>query len=815
MSAVLNTKLASKEDYSSDNDEVSLELDEEIEDHSQELKAPRPSSRFRSRSSPKSKERSFLKNLPCSRGVANLTVMIMSAGFIALAVALIVILNRGNGTTTCEDSVCITGPLANLVKELTQRSMLHEARALIYKQRNDGREWRTPYGENQARDLIERDKGDVWLDLYPASVVPKPGESVMNTMGDEELWKHLKDLGISVVHLNPVRRSGGITTDLQWTPTTDGGYDRVSLQVEPLYGTDDDYRSLVRTAAQYSGYIAGDIVPGHTGTGADWQLAMMNYKDYPYLFHMIEILPKDWSILPTVPEGHDAVNVSPDLERTLANMNYIDGIIDVVIFKTTGVKETNWAVTREVSGVDGVMRRWVYLHLFKQGQPTLNWLHPSFTAHELVVGDLIKTISDLGAKIVRFDANSLLGTERITDNSTHAKSLFHPLSAVTTQMLAMTVRKLGGYSYEENSILSKTLLRLGQATTFGPDLSYDFTIRGGFISALLTGDTRLLKLQLDLMLHYDVGRGQRAIHSLQNHDELVATFNYDEANPDELFTFGNVTMKAVDINAQVIKQNYAAAQADGVRLGEYGGLSTTLTTLVAGRLDIDLNGAPASLSSHDRQRIINGTLMLAAFNALQPGLFQVSAWDLLGALQLNSSDVDPQLLADGDLRWLNRGAYDLMGYHPDSNGRGVTGLPMSKNIFGSIPKQLTEPLSYVSQLQRMLAVRSELKIAVGDLQPDLSASVSNVNSSDIVVLATLLPRDFNNAVQIALLFVNWSTNTISPSLPVSSIGQYDINLGLPAMEHWPNLGTEYTIQNATLQLSLPPLGASLVVVSAQ
>lgn len=127
-------------------------------------------------------------------------------------------------------------------------------------------------------------------------------------MGEPALWQHLQDLGINVVHLNPVRRAGGtlashsgpwfvltvvfcsgLTTDLKWTPTTDGGYDRVSLEVDPLYGSDEDYRDLVRVAAQYNGYVAGDIVPGHTGTGADWQLAKMNYKDYPYLFHMIEV----------------------------------------------------------------------------------------------------------------------------------------------------------------------------------------------------------------------------------------------------------------------------------------------------------------------------------------------------------------------------------------------------------------------------------------------------------------------------------------------------------------------------------------------
>jgi len=206
--------------------------------------------------------------------------------------------------------------------------------------------------------------------------------------------------------------------------------------------------------------------------------------------------------------------------------------------------------------------------------------------------------------------------------------------------------------------------------------------------------------------------------------------------------------------------------------------------------------------------------MLAAFNALQPGLFQVSAWDLLGALQLNSSDVDPQLLADGDLRWLNRGAYDLMGYHPQRNGRGVSGLPMSKVLFGSIPEQLKHPLSYISQLKSMLSVRSQLKIAMGDMQPDLSGTALNVNSSDLVILPTVLPRDNSTtSIQIALLFVNWSTNAVSPSLPLSTIAQHQISLSSPATEYWPNLGSAYAFQNGRLQVSLPPLGASLVVVN--
>ena len=38
-------------------------------------------------------------------------------------------------------------------------------------------------------------------------------------------------------------------------------------------------------------------------------------------------------------------------------------------------------------GPDGVERRWVYLHYFKDGQPSINWLDPSFAGMRLVIGD--------------------------------------------------------------------------------------------------------------------------------------------------------------------------------------------------------------------------------------------------------------------------------------------------------------------------------------------------------------------------------------------------------------------------------------------
>ncbi len=62
-------------------------------------------------------------------------------------------------------------------------------------------------------------------------------------------------------------------------------------------------------------------------------------------------------------------------------------------------------------GVDGVDRRWVYLHYFKEGQPSLNWLDPSFAAQRLVIGDALHSLGVLGARMLRLDANGFLGVE--------------------------------------------------------------------------------------------------------------------------------------------------------------------------------------------------------------------------------------------------------------------------------------------------------------------------------------------------------------------------------------------------------------------
>ena len=89
------------------------------------------------------------------------------------------------------------------------------------------------------------------------------------------------------------------------------------------------------------------------------------------------------------------------------------------------------------------------------------------------------------------------------------------------------------------------------------------------------------------------------------------------------------------------------------------------------------------------EQIKQAHLLLAMFNALQPGVFALSGWDLVGALTLDRKQV-AQLLAGGDTRWIHRSAYDLMDYRPDAT-ESLMKMPRGISLYGSLPAQLADP----------------------------------------------------------------------------------------------------------------------------
>jgi trehalose synthase len=635
---------------------------------------------------------------------------------------------------------------AAYVRWLDEQSMLRQAEGLAREYSGNAVQWRHPYAKPQPRAASER--ASVWFTAYPAATISPPGASVLRTLADAHLWQAFEQIGIQGLHTGPMKRAGGIT-GRNFTPTVDGSFDRISFDIDPEFGTNQEYLSLVGVARDHRAIVIGDVIPGHTGKGADFRLAERAYRDFPGLYHMVNIDPKDWGMLPPVPAGRDSINLSADIVDALAAKGYIVGQLQRTFFYQKGVKDTDWSATAPVRGVDGVERRWVYLHYFKEGQPTLNWLDPSFAAPRLVIGDALHEIGVLGDGMLRLDANGFLGIERDPQGG-RAWSQGHPLSVTSNQLIGGMVRKLGAFTFQE---LNLTLEYLREMSLGGADLSYDFVTRPAYHHALVTGDTEFLRLMLNLMRQYEIDPAA-LIHALQNHDELTMELVHFATHKDDPFPFHGTQMSGAALRSKVHEEMF------GVLIGEHApynlkagdGVACTTASLIAATLGYrDIN----KLSKAEKQKIARLHLLLAQYNALQPGIFALSGWDLVGALTLPPESVKDRM-ADGDVRWINRGAYDLLGANWRTTS-SASGLPKAVALYGPLPEQLRQRDSFASQLAHMLQVRKDLKLYAAR-----QLDVPTVKAKGLLLLVHELPE--NRGLEITAL--NFGRDAIDETLTV-------------------------------------------------
>jgi len=636
-------------------------------------------------------------------------------------------------------------PDDSYIQWLVDQSMLHAARERSRLYAGQARLWQRPYAQARPRDASAI--GSVWFTAYPAAIITPEGSSVLEALGDDRLWSALSELGVQGIHNGPMKRSGGLR-GREFTPTIDGNFDRISFDIDPKLGTEEQMLQLSRVAAAHNAIVIDDIVPAHTGKGADFRLAEMAYGDYPGLYHMVEIREEDWELLPEVPPGRDSVNLEPPVVDRLHEKHYIVGQLQRVIFFEPGIKDTDWSATGEVTGVDGKVRRWVYLHYFKEGQPSLNWLDPTFAAQQLIIGDALHAIDVAGARMLRLDANGFLGVERRAEGTAWSEG--HPLSVTGNQLLAGAIRKAGGFSFQE---LNLTIDDIAAMSHGGADLSYDFITRPAYHHALVTGDTEFLRMMLREVHAFGIDPAS-LIHALQNHDELTLELvHFWTLHAYDHYHYKGQTLPGGHLRELIREELYERLTGEHAPYNlkfVTNGVACTTASVIAAALNIrDLDAiGPAEVEQIQRLH-----LLLVMFNAMQPGVFALSGWDLVGALPLAPEQVE-HLMGDGDTRWINRGGYDLADLAPEAS-TSAEGLPKARALYGSLAEQLQHGGSFACQLKRILSVRQAYDIAASK-----QILIPDVQAPGLLIMVHELPA--GKGVQITAL--NFSAETISETV---------------------------------------------------
>lgn len=680
------------------------------------------------------------------------------------------------------------------IEWLRSRSMLlrHDSIAEAYS--GQSTQWQHAFGQSRPQDFLDR--SSVWFAAYPDSLVGAPGAKALDILGSPELHSVLSEIGIQAIHTGPMKRSGSVT-GTEYGPSIDGHFDRIESAIDPDYGSEAQYQDMVSAASRHAIIIIGDLVPGHTGKGPDFRLATLNEPGFPGLYTMVEIDPKDWSVLPTVPPGQDSANLSQAVAQTLKDCGYDPvGPLDIEVFARPGIKESCWSVTDVVRGVDGQDRRWAYLHIFKEGQPSLNWSDPSYAAHRLMTADMMHSLTVLGAKGLRLDATMFLGIETGAEGE---KGWLggHPLSTQVTDLLGTMIRKFGGFSFQE---LNTDLEVIRKSLASGSEFNYDFCTRPGYLYALVVADGGPLRLMLRQMLAYGI-QPTRFVHGLQNHDELMLETTHLRVNGSQIFEYEGNSESGDSLFERIPEEVIAATSGSQAPYNQAfamsPGVCSTLPGLIAAALGVQDIG---QISPQQKEQIKQVHLMAAAFNALQGGVFLLSGWDLVGALPIPPELVE-DLVADNDYRWINRGGYDLLGA-ADSTNRSTQGLPKARSLYGSLAEQLQDQGSFASRLKSMLTLRKTLGIAHSEL-----VSVPTVDHKGVVVMVNKLQGQ-PQSWQITAL--NFSGSHLEQSVCHPGMA------GVAAVRWSSRQGVvseEISFHDDAVTVELQPMEAKLVVVS--
>lgn len=204
--------------------------------------------------------------------------------------------------------------------------------------------------------------------IYPRSFLDTNGDGTGDLRGITAKLDYLKWLGVDILWISPIFLS----------PMVDFGYDVADYtQIDPLFGTMEDFDELLAAAHQRDLKILLDFVPNHTSDQHEWFKEARASRDNP---------KRDWYI------WKDA---KPDGSPPNNWMSYFGGAA--------------WTFD-EHSGQ-------YYLHNFAPQQPELNWRNPEV---ENAIHNQMRFWLERGVDGFRVDViDRIIKDEQFRDNPPH------------------------------------------------------------------------------------------------------------------------------------------------------------------------------------------------------------------------------------------------------------------------------------------------------------------------------------------------------------------------------------------------------------
>ena len=311
--------------------------------------------------------------------------------------------------------------------------------------------------------------------IYPRSFADADGDGVGDLAGIAARLDHIAELGAEAIWLSPFYRS----------PMADFGYDVADYRdVDPAFGTLEDFDRLVDAAHGRGIRVVVDWVPNHSSDRHEWFVESRASRDGPR---------RDWYV-------------------------WRDGTPD-------GGPPNDWMSEFEAVGrawtFDEATGQW-YLHSFMAEQPDLNWDNPEV---EAAMHDVLRFWLDRGVDGFRIDALQRLAHDPLLRSNAGAARR-HDQDWETTHDRLRGIRRVVD-EYEDRMIVGEVaLLDLHRVISYlnsGDQLH----LAHNFVFAELAWDAEAFRVSVEDFEALAVATAWPAWF-LENHDLPRVATRFDE-----------------------------------------------------------------------------------------------------------------------------------------------------------------------------------------------------------------------------------------------------------------------------------------------
>ena len=300
--------------------------------------------------------------------------------------------------------------------------------------------------------------------IYPRSFADASGDGIGDLPGLHQHLEHLSWLGVDGFWLSPIYPS----------PMADFGYDVANYHdVDPVFGTLDDFDALVSAAHRRNLRVVLDWVPNHTSDRHPWFMASRGSRNNPY---------RDWYLWRDRPNN----------------------------WKAAFSDDPAWTFDPRTEQY--------YLHHFLPQQPDLNWNNP---AVRTAMYDVLRFWLDRGVDGFRADVVHLIGKHAALlddpEDVPPGRRVTWHIDPLTHDWLREIRAVLDAYPDERMMVGEINLLDPVQVSSYtGPDqlhLAFNFNLLRA------EWDADAFRTAVDRVEAATIDRGTWPALVLSNHDE--------------------------------------------------------------------------------------------------------------------------------------------------------------------------------------------------------------------------------------------------------------------------------------------------------